>query len=250
MEKYFTITEKGRNINAKIYCKDINSINRAIIACHGFAGHKDNSSTKRFAEHIMKKFRDTAVISYDAPGHGDDVKKLVVLSDCLEYLDTVANYTKDHYTGNIYGFANSFGGYTMLNYLSEYGNPFKYISLRCPAINMYKTTVSLITKESDLKALSRGKPVKAGFDRIVHINQQFLDDLKNSDLFKKDFSSCSDNIIIFHGTKDEIAPFEDSKDFTEKNSILFIPVEGADHRFRDIGKLDLTFKETIEFFEF
>ena len=42
----------------------------------------------------------------------------------------------------------------------------------------------------------------------------------------------ADDILILHGTKDEVVPFEDSQKFADEQLIEFIPIEKADHRFR------------------
>ena len=41
-----------------------------------------------------------------------------------------------------------------------------------------------------------------------------------------------------HGTKDEIVPIAEVEMFAAKNRIPFFPIEKADHRFIDTGKMN------------
>jgi len=76
-----------------------------------------------------------------------------------------------------------------------------------------------------------------------------LDDLKENDIRKRDYIAYADNILIMHGTKDEVVPIEDSKEFAENNVIDFITVENADHRFQNPNHMNLANKYTMEFFD-
>ena len=62
--------------------------------------------------------------------------------------------------------------------------------------------------------------------------------MRACELMEKDFLPYADDLLIVHGTQDEIVPFESARAFAEKNVIEFVPVEGADHRFQDPKKRD------------
>ena len=55
MIKYFDINDNGHSIRCKLFCNDQRSIDDVILCGHGFAGHKDNKSTERFAETVLSK---------------------------------------------------------------------------------------------------------------------------------------------------------------------------------------------------
>ena len=38
------------------------------------------------------------------------------------------------------------------------------------------------------------------------------------------------------------------KAFADRNGIRFVPVEGADHRFQDPGKMNVAIEEIVSFF--
>ena len=232
-----------------MYLNDIKSVKRAVICGHGFGGHKDNKAAERFADYILKKHKDTAVITFNAPCHGDDVKKKLTLDDCDTYIKAVTEYSaKQFRTDELYGYATSFGGYLFLRYISDNASPFKKLALRCPAVNMYDVLSQRIMSPAEQKALSRTKPILVGFDRKIKVTQAFLDELKAADITQRDFTKLADDILILHDTKDEVVPFDSSKAFAEKNSIRFIPVENADHRFKNPLTMDAAIKEIEEFF--
>lgn len=251
MTKYFEINESGHNIRCKIFTKDLHQMKRLVIFVHGFAGHKDNASTEKFADRVLTKYKNIGVLIYDQPAHGDDVKRQLQLSDCITYLEIVLTEAKKRFRPEqIYGFGISFGCYALMNYLKDRGNPFEKIILRSPAINMFESLTGKIITESEMEILKAGKPVKVGFDRKVEITKAFLDDLAANDILKNDYLDFADDIEMILGTNDEVISFETAKHFSEENCIELISVAGADHRFQNPKYMEEVIKETIRFFGF
>lgn len=251
MAKYFEINRDGHNVRCKLYVNQPEKMKKLVLFCHGFAGHKDNSAAEKFAGRVLSKYPDTAVLIFNWPCHGDDVKKKLVLRDCLDYLGIVLDYIRNALgVQEIYSYATSFGGYLVLSYLAEYGNPFRKIALRCPAVNMYEVLINTIMKGDEYDLLRKGKTVPVGFDRKIDVNPQFLTDLQNADIQKQSFLDYADDILILHGTADEVVPFEVSQKFADDNVIEFIPVEGADHRFQNPSHMEIATKAVIAFFGF
>lgn len=250
MEKYFEINEEGHNIRCKLYFNKGIEIKKVILFSHGFAGHKDNGACQKFADRILSKYKGIAVLIYDLPSHGNDVKKKIVLQDCMTYMNLVLEYIKTEFnTDQIYSYATSFGGYLVLNYIKEYGNPFVKIALRCPAINMVDVLTQTIMKNDDFDKLRKGKNVKVGFDRKIEVNPSFLMDLEQNDIRKYEYIEYAEEIIILHGTKDEVVSFDEVKQFADDNIIEFIPVENADHRFQNPACMEAATKAVLDFFE-
>lgn len=248
--KYINIQREKHNIRCKLYTQDDNRIENMVIFGHGFAGHKDNKAAERLAGKLVSKNKGYALMTFDLPCHGDDVKKKLSLDDCITYYEYVIDEAKKKYGAKkLFLNATSFGGFLNLKYISEKGNPYDKIVLRSPAINMFKIVSSSLVDEEAREKLRKGKEVTIGFDRKVIINQQFLDDLENTCLFERDFMDFADDILVIHGTKDEIAPFEDSKQFCEDNVIEFVPIENADHRYMDLQKLEYANSVAIDFYE-
>lgn len=249
MERNFEINESGHNIRCKLYCQDPRGIRRIVIFCHGFGGHKDNAAAARFAEKLLSKYKNAALITFDWPCHGDDVKKKLCLADCSTYLDLLLEYVRQKYqTEQINAYGTSFGGYLILKYISEKGNPFRKIALRCPAVDMYDVLTNTVMASEDFDRLQKGKEVPVGFDRKIMVGAPFLKELQAADIRKRDYLDYAEDILILHGTEDEIVPFASANTFAEENLIEFIPIEGADHRFRNPQKMDLAIKYILEFF--
>lgn len=249
ISKNFEINDNN-NIRCKIYCNDIHKINKVVIFEHGFGGHKDNKAAERFATSITSKEKASAVIVFNWPCHGDDIKKKLKLSDCNDYLEAVIRHVKESMgVDDIYAYGTSFGGYLVLKYISEHGNPFKKIALRCPAVNMYKVMIDRVLDEDGFRLLEKGKDALVGFDRKVLISNAFLDELKENDITKREYIDFADDILILHGTKDELIPIDEVSDFCEENVIEFISVENADHRFKDINQMNQANHTIMEFLQ-
>ena len=249
MERYFEVNEQGHNIRCKLYCQEIRSVRQVVIFCHGFGGHKDNNAAARFAEKLLAKHKKAALVTFDWPCHGDDVKKKLSLADCGTYLDLLISHVKQKFdTEELYAYATSFGGYLLLKYIAEHGSPFRKILLRCPALNLYESMTRTIMTAADLEKIAKGREVPVGFDRKVMVGPQFLQEIRETDIRTWDFIDWAEDMLIIHGTADEIIPFEEAHRFSENQLIELIPAEGADHRFRNPVKMDLAIKQILEFF--
>lgn len=250
MNKSFTINEAPYSIRCLMYHNGGTSFGRVVICCHGFGGHKENGAMKHFAEYVLSKYKDLAVLCFDWPCHGEDARRKLELHDCDEYLRLVTEYARDSLGAQeIYLYATSFGGYLTLKYISEHGNPFKKIALRCPAVNMYEVFTASIMTDENRALLDKGKDAMVGFDRKIKLSRAFLDEVCKADITSADFLDYADNIMILHGTKDEIVPIEAVRDFAENNVIDFIPVKNADHRFIDPKIMKESIIQIAEFFE-
>lgn len=249
VEKYFDINDVGINIRSKLYCNNPRNIHRVVLSCHGFGGGKENHATKKIAESLLSQYDDLAVIAFDWPCHGKDVKQRLSLKDCDDYLATVIRYVKDRmHVDDIYMQATSFGGYLTLKYISEHENPFKKIALRCPAVNMRDILTKKVLTEEQLEQIAKGKVVEVGFERKIKITKQLLDEFEKSDIRQREYYDSADDIIIMQGTRDELVPFDEVKAFCENNVIDFYPIEGADHRYQDPAKLRECINHINEFF--
>ncbi|MBQ6601897.1 MAG: alpha/beta fold hydrolase [Eubacterium sp.] len=249
MDKYFDINEEGLSVRCKLYADKPSLIKKAVIFGHGFGGHKDNRAAEKFAGKLISKHRDTAVITFDWPCHGQDARKTLTLEDCDTYLRLVIKHAGEElHAEELYGYATSFGGFLFLKYIADHGTPFVKTALRSPAVRMASVLVKILDSAEDYEKLLKGKPVLAGFDRKVKITLPFLKELEEADITKKEFFDYADSMLIMHGTKDEIVPFADSEKFAGDNVIEFIPVENADHRYIDPKKMDFAIAKILEFF--
>ena len=249
MEKYVTINEEGFSIRGKIYTRDMSGIGRVILFGHGFGGHKDNKAAERFAKHILEKNKGVAVMTFDWPCHGNDARKKLRLEECDTYLRLVLDFIRSRFSDpKVYAYATSFGAFLFLKYMAEHGTPFVKAALRSPAVNMYESITGDIMTDSERNLIGKGKPAQVGFDRKVEIDREFLESLEQADIRRIDFLDYADDILIIHGTKDEIIPFDVVKEFSEQNVIELIDVEDADHRFQNPLHMDAAIAQIAAFF--
>ncbi|MDO4621503.1 MAG: alpha/beta hydrolase [Eubacteriales bacterium] len=251
MEKYFDINEHGFSIRCKLYYnKDIRSLTHIVIATYGFGGNKDNKAIEKFADRITTKYKGYGVVCFDWPCHGKDARNKLILEECITYLEQVKNYVKEEmHAEKIYNYSSSFGAYVTLRYIDEKAeDPFDRTAFRCPAICMYDAMAQHITDE-DWNKLNKGKEILRGFDRKIKISKEFLEELKEHDVSQNDYLEYADNILMIHGTKDDMAPFAVAEAFSENNVIELVAVENADHPFSNPDYMDFAIQKMIEFFE-
>lgn len=247
--KYFDINSDGHSIKCKIFCEAIREIEHMVLFVHGFGGHKDTRAAEHFAESYFSKKKKCGGLIFDLPGHGTDVKKKITLEDCDTYIRMVLNYIDSGLkVKDICAYGTSFGGYLILKYIHEHdSNPFRKIVLRCPAISMADVMTKRVMNEENIALLNKGKDVYTGFDRKVLIDKSFLDNLCKCDIRQWEYYDFADDIMIIHGTKDEIIPYEEVKAFAEDNILENIMIEDADHRFQDLNKMKLAHSYMVEF---
>ena len=250
MEKYFTINAEKLSIRCKAYYDDWKTPRTVILCGHGFGGHKDNKAVERFAGRVLEKNKSVLVLCFNWPGHGDDALKKITLDACDTYLRLVLEHIEQTWTPErLLGYATSFGGYLFLRYLAIHGNPFERLALRCPAVPMYEVLTKTILDPDAIDKLNKGKPALVGFDRKVEITSDFLEELKADDIRKRDYFDYADDMLILHGVKDEIVPFDEVSAFADEYCIELIPFETADHRFIDPRNMDLAIAQILRFFK-
>ena len=85
MYRYFEINQKEQNIRCKIYSWDLKNIQRIVIFGHGFGGHRDNTAAEKFAERMLSKYKDCALLTFNWPSHGDDAKNTLHLDSIVSF---------------------------------------------------------------------------------------------------------------------------------------------------------------------
>jgi predicted esterase len=82
----------------------------------------------------------------------------------------------------------------------------------------------------------------------VAIDKTYLDEIRAVDLMSRDFTPWMDDVLILHGTRDEIVPMDTVRRFADDQLMEFVPIENADHRFQDPRTMDEAIKAILEFF--
>lgn len=244
--KYFDVTDAGVTVKCKLYCGEGHSFSHVVISCHGFGGDKENSATLKLAETLLPVHKDAAVLAFDWPCHGKDIKPKLDLNDCLHYLEMIISYGKNVLGARrLYSFATSFGGYLTLHYIHERGNPFEKILLRCPAVYMYRLIAENLTEQEQAE-LKKKKETLHGREKKIRITAKFLEQLRENDITTGDFSHLTKDLLILHGTKDSSVSHDVVEAFAEKNGIDFLSIVGGDHIFREPSKIREVLDYTME----
>lgn len=157
-EKYFDIVGSGYSVKCKLYCADANSIKKLLSPATASAAARRTRRAKRVAERMLPVHKDAALLSFDWPCHGEDVKPRFTLADCDTYLTAVLEYARERFAPESISFnGTSFGGYAVLKYMHEHGSPFDSVVLRCPAVNLHEIFTGLYLTENDLDKLRPGE---------------------------------------------------------------------------------------------
>ncbi|HDL2148217.1 TPA: alpha/beta fold hydrolase [Mannheimia haemolytica] len=247
MEKHFEINEQGLSIRCKLfYEKELQQIENVVIVLHGFGSSKDLKSNTKFGERLSSKYKGYAALAFDFPCHGDDARKKLSVEESITYLQLVIDYAKTSLNAkNLYAYGTSFGGYLTLKYLAEKGNPFRKIALRAPAVQIYHSLMNRLSEEERQK-LAKGREILWGFYRQMKISQAFFDEL--TDITQNDYLDYAEQILILHGTEDEMVALSTSQQFADNNVIELLPIEGADHAFSNPKLMDIAIGKIVEFF--
>jgi len=230
----FTI-HRNYTIMCKLFSPETISIKRIVIGVHGFAGDKESSMLEKLAEKLVEV--GTALICFDFPAHGKSpvAETMLTVENCKEDLLAVAEYIRKKYPDAEKSiFATSFGGYIALlcyDLLLE----FKFV-LRAPAVTMPELLLTNVLHISADTFKSQGF-AECGFERKIKLPYSFYAELlKQENPLRKDYQN---SMLIVHGDRDDIVPFDVIKDFSEKHSHIKLHIiEGANHRFKNTGEID------------
>ena len=208
-----------------------------VVAMHGFDGSKKSSFISDLENGCLEK--NVGLIKFDWPGHGEDNSVLSVKRGLL-YLETITDHIKEkNEPKRIIAFATSFGGYLTLLFNYHHPDVFDQIILRSPAIKMDEILLKGVLKEEELIELDKNGSCETGKSKPIKITSDFVEELKENRLFELYDNKELQSVSIMHGTKDELAPFDDSKQFAEMHGCSFYPIEGANHTYSVNGTREI-----------
>lgn len=235
-------------ISGDIFLPESNIIDKIIIALHGFGGDKKSSAIIKLAESLTK--HNVAVATIDFPGHGESKTDGYdfTVKNCIEDINDLEKYLNNEYKDIEIGFfATSFGAYTLLLKLNKEDKVYNKIVLRCPAINMKEVFEDKILFKENYDTFIKNEQTVLGYERKVIITKKYYDELCENNILEK-YNSNND-ILIIHGTLDDMAPIDYSIKLQEKfkDKIELYKFEGADHRFKKDGELDKVVEIATEY---
>ena len=248
MEKYFTISNGGRNTPCILREPDTGRPRRVVLGVHGIGGCKEDPIQESIAEE-MDLF-GCAVLRFDFPAHGENEEEILSLHGCVDTLLDVADYAAERYPDlkDLCIFATGFGAYVTLTALQDLIElPFQVkLVIQTPSLRMDQTVlnftrVSPVTLEAMEMVLFRTSRRSIGF-------------------FYSFYEECRDNpafaaypipMLILHGQYDDYIPMSDIqllRDLNDHSKLVIIP--GASHQFLEPGAWDMVLDLTRDWFEF
>lgn len=213
-----------------------------VIGVHGFAGDKESSVLAALADRLCRM--KGALLCFDFPAHGESAAPDACLrvGNCRRDLLCVVDYVRRNFPDRGYGlFATSFGGYITL-LCSEELKDFRII-LRAPAVTMARSFMECIVSVTEKEFLEAGGAT-CGFERKMFVPYEFYRDLLDNSV-----AVPEEEILIIHGTEDDVIPYEAVKTLAEEHpQVRLISVEGADHRFKGPGECEMIVEKSVQWF--
>lgn len=225
-----------RKLQMKLFTPDTFSFRKYVIALHGFAGSMESWAITALAERLTEQ--DTAVISFNFPGHGtDEQDELFSLVNCIRDFQDVTDHMNICYPDTVWQgvFATSFGGYITLNALQMIPGSVRIV-LRAPAVNMQDVFARIVEREvSGMAEYRKTGHVQLGYERKLQVPYSFYTELCSHDVFHTDHKRP---MLLIHGDCDDVVLPGDTIAFCERNPLIVRkPIAGADHLFRKDGEL-------------
>ena len=248
MEKFFTISNGGRNTPCILREPDTGRPRRVVIGVHGIGGCKEDPIQESIAEE-MELF-GAAVLRFDLPAHGENEEEILSLHGCVDTLLDVADYAAERYPDlkDLCIFATGFGAYVTLTALQDLIElPFQVkLVIQTPSLRMDQTVLNL----------TRVSPVTLEAMEMV----LFKTSRRSIGFFYSFYEECRDNpafaaypipMLILHGQYDDYVPMSDIqllRDLNDHSKLVIIP--GASHQFLEPGAWDMVLDLTRDWFEF
>jgi len=199
--------------------------------CHGFTGSKEgNGEALKMAAELGNLGYNSLLFDFAGCGESEGLWKNITLTGHMEDLGSVIDWCEKKGFSNFILTGRSFGGTTVLCYSARD----RRIAGVCTWAAVART-FELFSQFTDepLDGPEDEMVTIAGEEAVVHLEKRFFQDLK-----KHDIASCAAkisprNLLVIHGTKDELVPPGDAelifKAAKEPKELVFI--EGADHSF-------------------
>ncbi len=235
----FKISSENYDISCKLFAPD-GEPELVVIGVHGFGGDKESSVLAALGDELSR--RNSALLCFDFPAHGDSEAEdsCLRVDNCKNDLLRAVEYVKKRFPNSRRGiFATSFGGYIAL-LCSQHFRGMRVV-LRAPAVNMAETFVRCILPVTKEEFLKNGGAV-CGFERKMLVPVDFYEELLREPVIVPEYP-----LTVIMGTDDNVVRYEDIERMSRENgNVELVPVQGADHRFKRTGDLELIVRAAIE----
>ena len=248
MEKFFTISNGGRNTPCILREPDTGRPRRVVIGVHGIGGCKEDPIQESIAEE-MELF-GAAVLRFDLPAHGENEEEILSLHGCVDTLLDVADYAAERYPDlkDLCIFATVFGAFVTLTALQDLIElPFQVkLVIQTPSLRMDQTVLNL-TRVSTVTLEAMEMVLFKTSRRSIGFFYSFYEECRDNPAF----AAYPIPMLILHGQYDDYVPMSDIqllRDLNDHSKLVIIP--GASHQFLEPGAWDMVLDLTRDWFEF
>ena len=248
MEKFFTISNGGRNTPCILREPDTGRPRRVVIGVHGIGGCKEDPIQESIAEE-MELF-GAAVLRFDLPAHGENEEEILSLHGCVDTLLDVADYAAERYPDlkDLCIFATGFGAFVTLTALQDLIElPFQgKLAIQTPSLRMDQTVLNL-TRVSTVTLEAMEMVLFKTSRRSIGFFYSFYEECRDNPAF----AAYPIPMLILHGQYDDYVPMSDIqllRDLNDHSKLVIIP--GASHQFLEPGAWDMVLDLTRDWFEF
>lgn len=229
MKKIIKVESRVDKFELIINIPDIWDENKIVIGCHGFDSSKDSEPMTMITDELEKV--GIAYARFSWPYHAERRKDAGDFSveNCLEDLYKVENIIKEIYPKSKIGiYSTSFGSYLTLLRIKKEKHNFFSIVLRSPAINMDEIFKHCLIEENFSIFKEKGYTIRHR-KTPMKVKYEFYEELKNNRIF--DLGEYTEEMLIYHGTLDDTAPYIDTQKFTINNrNTKLVSLENESHK--------------------
>jgi hypothetical protein len=226
----------------------------AILFVHGITVDREEDG---FYTQFAKKMDDLSAMSFrfDLRGHGTSQGKYedLTLAGVINDIDSAVNEIRVHVPIHVplVIIAASFSGGLASNWALKNSNKIHALVLLNPLLDYGEHM--LFSKgfwENDQISF-KGNEILKTQGWLPHgefrMGSELIDELSNIQSFEK-MGSPSIPILVIHGNKDCIVPFEIAQKYSNSNqNSTFVTINGADHGFTSPNDDNLSHPDTIHF---
>ena len=195
-------------LQCRMICDESENIENIILFAADFRCSRESEESARLAKELCLRSRNTAVISFDWPCHGDILNEVFRLQTCTEYLKRLTGFVRRRYSPKAVSvYAVGFGAFITLRYIHEVNNSFDRIVLRKPIFDMYDTFIHRVLTDAELASLIRGNNICLGPKTrkgMVILSKSCLKEFQGEDIELESFAEFQDNMIILDDKKNTL----------------------------------------------
>ncbi len=212
----------------------------AVVVVHGFGSDKYSATARRVQAALAEM--SAASVALDLPAHGESPVDghFLTVENAINDIAAAEELLHSRLPrARIAFFGSSFGAYLTALYLAKRPRqltPPRAV-LRCAALTMPRLLQGELTP-SQKEQLRAGRDLLlTAYEPPLLLTQAFLDSLNANDPFRECRPRMAD-ILLIHGTADEVAPVEEARRFSHEFNYPLLEMAGADHRFLGEGQMD------------